>query len=310
MDTLYLAVYLLILLITVIFPLYLFGRVWFALSPFVINLYFSEQKSWYNDWNSNRSIIVLSLSVISLLLSLFWGLSILEKIKEAQLDVTSILFYVFLQFLCFVLLEGKMDHPFKPYAAYKKFSKEKYDERFIFKNQIGTNETILLHSEELKKVIQNSKESLSEEIFQQKNFFQEIHQLATENNQILKTSDFDFEIRNTEHLILADVMAEYYISKTSEQVLSDFLLRKKKSGKIIFIKKPTNGVGVRPLFDFFSKFTDLIERCNKRESTEADNETKQVEAIKIINEIVLATDKDGKQVKNPIDSKNFSKYLN
>ena len=310
MDTLYLAVYLLILLITVIFPLYLFGRVWFALSPFVINLYFSEQKSWYNDWNSNRSIIVLSLSVISLLLSLFWGLSILEKIKEAQLDVTSILFYVFLQFLCFVLLEGKMDHPFKPYAAYKKFSKEKYDERFIFKNQIGTNETILLHSEELKKVIQNSKENLSEEIFQQKNFFQEIHQLATENNQILKTSDFDFEIRNTEHLILADVMAEYYISKTSEQVLSDFLLRKKKSGKIIFIKKPTNGVGVRPLFDFFSKFTDLIERCNKRESTEADNETKQVEAIKIINEIVLATDKDGKQVKNPIDSKNFSKYLN
>lgn len=310
MDTLYLAVYLLILLITVIFPLYLFGRVWFALSPFVINLYFSEQKSWYNDWNSNRSIIVLSLSVISLLLSLFWGLSILEKIKEAQLDVTSILFYVFLQFLCFVLLEGKMDHPFKPYAAYKKFSKEKYDERFIFKNQIGTNETILLHSEELKKVIQNSKENLSEEIFQQKNVFQEIHQLATENNQILKTSDFDFEIRNTEHLILADVMAEYYISKTSEQVLSDFLLRKKKSGKIIFIKKPTNGVGVRPLFDFFSKFTDLIERCNKRESTEADNETKQVEAIKIINEIVLATDKDGKQVKNPIDSKNFSKYLN
>lgn len=310
MDILYLAVYLLILLLTVIFTLYLLGRMWFALSPFVINLYFSEQKSWYNDWNSNRSIIVLSLSVISLLLSLFWGLSILEKIKEAQLDVTSILFYVFLQFLCFVLLEGKMDHPFKPYAAYKKFSKEKYDERFIFKNQIGTNETILLHSEELKKVIQNSKENLSEEIFQQKNVFQEIHQLATENNQILKTSDFDFEIRNTEHLILADVMAEYYISKTSEQVLSDFLLRKKKSGKIIFIKKPTNGVGVRPLFDFFSKFTDLIERCNKRESTEADNETKQVEAIKIINEIVLATDKDGKQVKNPIDSKNFSKYLN
>lgn len=310
MDILYLAVYLLILLITVIFPLYLLGRIWFALSPFVINLYFSEQKNWYNDWNSNRSIVVLSLSVISLLLSLFWGLSILEKIKEAQLDVTSILFYVFLQFLCFVLLEGKMDHPFKPYAAYKKFHKEKYNERFVFKNQIGTKETILLHSEEIKKEIQNSKQDLTEEILKHKNVTQEIHQLETENNQLLKISDFDFEIRNTAHLILADVMEEYYISKTSEQVLSDFLLRKKKSGKIIFIKKPTNGVGVRPLFDFFSKFTDLIERCNKRESTEADNKTKQVEAIKIINEIVLATDKDGKQVKNPIDSKNFSKYLN
>jgi len=203
-----------------------------------------------------------------------------------------------------------MDHPFKPYAAYKKFHKEKYNERFVFKNQIGTKETILLHSEEIKKEIQNSKQDLTEEILKHKNVTQEIHQLETENNQLLKISDFDFEIRNTAHLILADVMEEYYISKTSEQVLSDFLLRKKKSGKIIFIKKPTNGVGVRPLFDFFSKFTDLIERCNKRESTEADNKTKQVEAIKIINEIVLATDKDGKQVKNPIDSKNFSKYLN
>ena len=105
-------------------------------------------------------------------------------------------------------------------------------------------------------------------------------------------------------------MAEYHISKTSEQVLSDFLLRKKKSGKIVFIKKPTNGVAVRPVFDFFSKFTDLFERCKKKEITETDDETKQVEAIKIINEIVLATDKDGKQVENPIDSKNFSKYLN
>ena len=310
MDILYLAVYLLILLLTVIFTLYLLGRMWFALSPFVINLYFSEQKNWYGDWNSNRFIIVLSLSVISLLLSLFWGLSILEKIKEAQLDITSILFYVFLQFLCFVLLEGKMDHPFKPYAAYKKFHKEKYDERFVFKNQIGIKETFLLHSEEIKKEIQHSKQNLTEEILKHKNVSQGIHQLATENNQLLKTSDFDFEIRNTAHLILADVMAEYHISKTSEQVLSDFLLRKKKSGKIVFIKKPTNGVAVRPVFDFFSKFTDLFERCKKKEITETDDETKQVEAIKIINEIVLATDKDGKQEENPIDSKNFSKYLN
>ena len=85
--------------------------------------------------------------------------------------------------------------------------------------------------EEIKKEIQHSKQNLTEEILKHKNVSQGIHQLATENNQLLKTSDFDFEIRNTDHLILADVMAEYHISKTSEQVLSDFLLRKKKSGK-------------------------------------------------------------------------------
>jgi len=308
MDTLYLAVYLLILLITVIFPLYLFGRVWFALSPFVINLYFSEQKSWYNDWNTNRFIIVLCLFLISSVLSLFWGLSILEKIKEAQIDFTSILFYTLLQILCFVLLEGKMDHSFKPFAAYRKFRENKYDERFVFAKQVRTDDAILLHSEEIKKEIQISKQSLSQEILQQKNVSEEIHQLATENNQLLKTSDFDFEIRNNANLILADVMEDYFISKDSEEILSDFLLKKRKSGKIIFTKTARNGVSVQPILDFFSKYTDLIEKCKNKEVNEEETTT-QSETIKIINEIVLANDKHGIPKKDPIDPKNFSKYL-
>ena len=308
MDTLYLAVYLLILLITVIFPLYLLGRMWFALSPFVINLYFSEQKNWYNDWNTNRFIIVLCLFLISSVLSLFWGLSILEKIKEAQIDFTSILFYTLLQILCFVLLEGKMDHSFKPFAAYRKFRENKYDERFVFAKQVRTDDAILLHSEEIKKEIQISKQSLSQEILQQKNVSEEIHQLATENNQLLKTSDFDFEIRNNANLILADVMEDYFISKDSEEILSDFLLKKRKSGKIIFTKTARNGVSVQPILDFFSKYTDLIEKCKNKEVNEEETTT-QSEAIKIINEIVLANDKHGIPKKDPIDPKNFSKYL-
>ena len=308
MDTLYLAVYLLILLITVIFPLYLLGRMWFALSPFVINLYFSEQKNWYNDWNTNRFIIVLCLFLISSVLSLFWGLSILEKIKEAQIDFTSILFYTLLQILCFVLLEGKMDHSFKPFAAYRKFRENKYDERFVFAKQVRTDDAILLHSEEIKKEIQISKQSLSQEILQQKNVSEEIHQLATENNQLLKTSNFDFEIRNNANLILADVMEDYFISKDSEEILSDFLLKKRKSGKIIFTKTARNGVSVQPILDFFSKYTDLIEKCKNKEVNEEETTT-QSETIKIINEIVLANDKHGIPKKDPIDPKNFSKYL-
>jgi len=303
MDTFYIAVYLIVLLLTIFFPLYLAGRVWFAFSPFVINYYSSEQKNWYNDWNTNRFIIVLCLFLISSVLSLFWGLSILEKIKEAQIDFTSILFYTLLQILCFVLLEGKMDHSFKPFAAYRKFRENKYDERFVFAKQVRTDDAILLHSEEIKKEIQISKQSLSQEILQQKNVSEEIHQLATENNQLLKTSDFDFEIRNNANLILADVMEDY-----SEEILSDFLLKKRKSGKIIFTKTARNGVSVQPILDFFSKYTDLIEKCKNKEINEEETTT-QSEAIKIINEIVLANDKHGIPKKDPIDPKNFSKYL-
>ncbi|KMQ71462.1 hypothetical protein ACM44_06425 [Chryseobacterium koreense CCUG 49689] len=237
-----------------------------------------------------------------------WGLPLLEKIKFGDIDITSIFFYIFLQSLCFVLLEGKMDHSFKPYAAYKKFHKEKYAERFVFTKKIGTKETILLQSKKITEEIKNSKQSLSEEILQHKNVSEEIHHLATENNQLLKTSDFNFEIRNTANLILADVMEDYFISKDSEENLSNFLLRKRKSGKIIFTKTARNGVSVQPILDFFSKYTDLIEKCKNEEINE-EKITTQVEAIKIINEIVLANDKHGNPVEIPINSKNFSKYL-
>lgn len=308
MDTFYLVVYIVVLILNIIFPLYLLGRMWFALSPFVINLYFSEKKSWYNDWNSTRFIIVFTLFVISFGISFLWGLPLLEKIKFGDIDITMIFFYIFLQSLCFVLLEGKMDHSFKPYAAYKKFHKEKYAERFVFTKKIGTKETILLQSKKITEEIKNSKQSLSEEILQHKNVSEEIHHLATENNQLLKTSDFDFEIRNNANLILADVMEDYFISKDSEENLSNFLLRKRKSGKIIFTKTARNGVSVQPILDFFSKYTDLIEKCKNEEINE-EKITTQVEAIKIINEIVLANDKHGNPVEIPINSKNFSKYL-
>ncbi|WP_313267892.1 hypothetical protein [Epilithonimonas vandammei] len=201
-----------------------------------------------------------------------------------------------------------MDHSFKPYAAYKKFHKEKYAERFVFTKKIGTKEIILLQSKKITEEIKNSKQSLSEEILQHKNVSEEIHHLATENNQLLKTSDFNFEIRNTANLILTDVMEDYFISKDSEENLSNFLLRKRKSGKIIFTKTARNGVSVQPILDFFSKYTDLIEKCKNEEINE-EKITTQVEAIKIINEIVLANDKHGNPVEIPINSKNFSKYL-
>ncbi len=55
-------------------------------------------------------------------------------------------------------------------------------------------------------------------------------------------------------------------------------------------------------------YTDLIEKCKNKEIN-GEETTTQSEAIKIINEIVLANDKHGIPKKDPIDPKNFSKYL-
>lgn len=309
MDTIYIAVYVIVLLVTIFFPLYLAGRVWFAFSPFIINYYSSEQKNWYNDWNTNRFLIVFSLFAISLLLSIFWGTSILEKIQVEQIDIITILFYTLLHIICFVLLEGKMDHSFKPFSAYRRFREKKFSERFVFTKQLGPEETIISHSEEIKKEIQNSKVILSEEILQHKKVSHEIQQLATENNQLLKTSDFNFEIRNTADLILADVMQDYFISKESEASLEDFLLRKRKTGKLVFTKTARNGVSVQPIFEFFSRYTDLIDRCKKTHSNSDGNIKTRAEVVKIINQMVLAVDKHGEPQKDPIDAKNLSKFL-
>ena len=73
MKDFYTVVFIVVLLFTTVILLYLWGRVWFAFSPFVINYYSSEKRNWYNSWNNDRFLIVLSLAIISSALSLWWG---------------------------------------------------------------------------------------------------------------------------------------------------------------------------------------------------------------------------------------------
>lgn len=302
MENFWIILYSLLLILTLAIPVYLFGRVWFALSPFFINYYQSEKNIWYNGWNTNRFVIIILLTAVSISLSIFWGKRILQDIPQMKIELSSILFYLLLQLICFVLLEQKMEHPFKPYLAYKLFSEKKYNERFVFKEENNLEDKIGFHTNEIKKEIQYSKESLSEEIEQHKNISKDIHQLATENSRLLKTSDFPFEIRNTAHIILSDVMEDYFISQESADSLSDFLLRNRKNKKIVFTKVARNGVSVQPILDFFSRYTDLIEKCRANAISQADT-------VKIINELAVANDKHNIPVSNPINSKNLSKYL-
>ncbi len=303
MKDFYTVVFIVVLLFTTVILLYLWGRVWFAFSPFVINYYSSEKRNWYNSWNNDRFLIVLSLAIISSALSLWWGGGrILSQIRQLKTNFTEIIFYIVLHLICFILLELKMDHPFRPISAFREFQKNKYDDRFIFNQKSPTEEQLNIHSMEIKNEIISSKEYFKDEIAKQNLISIETNILAKENNKLLQESDFSFEIRRTSNVIIADVMEEFFISRDSEKVLTDFLLRNKNTGKIIFEKTARNGVSVQPILDFFSKHTNLIESCRNKVRTQA-------ETIKFINEIVVTKDRKGTDVNNPIDSKNLSKYI-
>lgn len=292
-----------ILLFTIIIPLYLSARVWFAFGPYAINYYHTEKSSWYNNWNNDRFLLVLLFAVSSFTLSILWGLKIHTSILLQKLNFFEIISYFVLHFVCFFLLEKKMDHPFKPLLAFKEFQKNKYAERFVFKEKLSIAKTIDIYSTEIKKEISGNKELITDEIRRHTAISIETNEFAKENNRLLQDSDFSFEIRKTSNVIIADVMEEFFISHKSEKALFYFLFRKKKTEKIIFEKLASNGVSVKPILDFFSKYTNLMELCKEEKSlTQAD-------VVKIINEIAIGKERNGTFPENPIDSKNLSRYL-
>lgn len=295
MTNFYIAIYIVMVTFTILVPFYLLGRLWFAFSPFAINYYSKEKANWYNDWNTQRFLIVLILFLASLALSIFWGGKILEEIQTEQIDFTQILFCILVQILATILFEMKMEHPFKPIQAFKKFKENSYNERFEFREKQNTVDIIKNNSKEIK-------EEISKGFLRQEQTLSEANELAKLNNKILQESEFAFEIKNNPNLAIADIMQDYFISKDSEKALSDFLLRKKKSGKILFTKPARNGVRVQPILDFFSTFTNVIENCRL-------NTTTQAETVKIINSVSSARDRLGNIVEDPVNAKNLSKYL-
>lgn len=303
METFNVIVYRVILLLTIAIPLYLSGRVWFAFGPFVINYYHLEKRNWYNNWNKDRFIIVLFLIIISISLSAFWGSKILLQIQQTKIIFTEILFYLLAHIFCYILLEAKMDHPFRPVTAFKEFRRKKFDERFKFIEQPTVEKSIKIHSTDIKREFLNSTNQITNELTKQQVLLSETNHLANENNKLLQYSEFTFEFKNHSNIIIADVMKEFFIDNRSEKAVSDFLLRKKKTEKIIFYKPATNGVSVKPILDFFTTYTNLIEAYKNNENLT------QAEIIKTINDIVLAKDRKGNVVENPISSKNFSKYV-
>ena len=126
MDSIYLVAYTTILIFTILIPSFLLGRIWFAVSPFAINYYRSEKASWYNSWNIDRFLIVVSGLAISVVLSFFWGVKILMQIQEMEPDFVEVFFYIVIQIIILVLLEAKMDHPRKPLQPFREHQSNRY----------------------------------------------------------------------------------------------------------------------------------------------------------------------------------------
>lgn len=255
---------------TILVPFYLAGRLWFAFSPFAINYYSKERANWYNDWNTQRFLIVLNLFLVSLSLSFFWGGKILEDIHAEKIDFTQILFYIILQILAVILFEVKMEHPFKPIQAFKKFKKNSYSERFEFREKQDAADKIEHHSNELKREFLKVGTKISNELNNQQIILSETNELAKHNNNILQESDFAFEIKKNPNMLIDDILGDYFISKDSERVLS--------------------------------AFTNVMESCKSGTITPA-------ETCKIINAVTSAKDRLGNIAEEPINSRNLSKYL-
>lgn len=214
METFNFIAYLVVLLFTIVLPLYLSGRVWFAFGPFVINYYHLEKRTWYNNWNKDRFIIVLFFFIASLILSVFWGSKIILQIQQRKLMFTEILFYLLIHILCYILLEAKMDHPFKPVTAFKEFRRKKFDDRFKFIEQPTVEENIKIHSTDITREFVNTTNQITNEFTKQQVLLSETNSLAKENNKLLQYSDFTFEFKNNANIIIADVMKEFSIDKT------------------------------------------------------------------------------------------------
>lgn len=288
--------------ITAIVPFYLLGRLYFACIPLAINFFNLEKECWYNNWNRQRFIIVSTLCITSFTLSIFWGQRILAEMQAGNIDYNLIQSYVVLQVLSYVLFELKMEHPFRPVKAIKIFIRTNYKERFQFFKNPNVFDLIERQYLQIKEELSNGIEFISEKLQKQEASFKETNELAKLNNKLLQESDFAFEIKKNPNMVVNDILQDYFISKDSERILSDFLLRKKKSGKILFTRPAKNGVSVKQILDFFSTFTNLIENCRSNEITKA-------ETIKIINTIASAKDRLGKVIEEPINTKNLSKYL-
>lgn len=111
---------------------YLIGRVLFAIEPLIVNFCTKERFAWYGTWNRNRLLIV------SLLLLLFVGITISFWVFKNFLTnniYLSTFLSIMLKCYIFIVIEYKMDTPFKPLKVFLIFIKNRIKNILNFKKQ-------------------------------------------------------------------------------------------------------------------------------------------------------------------------------
>ncbi|WP_203965554.1 hypothetical protein [Capnocytophaga stomatis] len=273
---------------------YLIGRVLFAIEPLIVNFCTKERFAWYGTWNRNRLLIV------SLLLLLFVGITISFWVFKNFLTnniYLSTFLSIMLKCYIFIVIEYKMDTPFKPLKVFLNFYKKPYQEHFKFQEtKVEKVDTPPINNFLITNTTNN-------------NFsFQKTYNTTNITHiEAEREGHYSFQIFEKKESV-EDIINLYGIKQTkdSKENLSSFFAKQKVLCKIEFINKAKNGLGVESIFNFFAKYTSVFEDY---ESKTKGFETSQ-KVAELLNEIVLSVDKKGNPKENPITPQNFNAYHN
>ncbi|AZA47108.1 hypothetical protein EG346_02355 [Chryseobacterium carnipullorum] len=246
MDTIAYLIFCLWAIFTIGISLYNLGRVYFALTPVMIYYTYKEELVWYEGLNSNRAIIIVFYSSLSLFIALTYGVSVIKNDSWLSL-IVNLFLNIIIQVGLMMIIENKMPHNLIQ----------------TIKNFCDKNYVYYPPSE-----IQENKSNIIERIFE---MIQKINQtiIASENKieKVLEQSmliEIPFRPKVNENMSTSDIIKHYKISPKSANDVG--LLRNGKEPKnpIIFTRLHSGKVNKKIIFLFFKDNFELIDYQDKK----------------------------------------------
>jgi hypothetical protein len=246
MDTIAYLIFCLWAIFTIGISLYNLGRVYFALTPVMIYYTFKEELVWYEGLNSNRAVIIVFYSSLSLFIALTYGVSVIKNDSWLSL-IVNLLLNIIIQIGLMIIIENKMPH--NPIQTIKNFC----DKNYVY---YPANE------------IQEKKRTLIERIFE---MIQKIDRtvIISENKleKLLEQSmllEIPFRPKASNNMSTSDVIKHYKISPKSANDIR--LLRKGREPKnpIIFTCLHSGKINKKVIFLFFRDNFELIDYQSRK----------------------------------------------
>lgn len=250
MDTIAYLIFCLWAIFTIGISLYNLGRVYFALTPVMIYYTYKEQLVWYEGLNSNRAIIIVFYSSLSLFIALTYGVSVIKNDNWLSL-IVNLFLNIIIQVGLMIIIENKMPHNL--IQTIKNFC----DKNYVY---YPSNE------------IQEKKSNIIERTFE---MIQRINQtIITSENKIEKLLEqsmiveIPFRPKANKNMSMNEIIKHYKISPKSANDVE--LLRNGKEPKnpIIFTRLHAGKVNKKIIFLFFKDNFELIDYQDKKWITE------------------------------------------